>query len=146
VFTDILSGRLDKAGQQLLEESEWLLGHVEELREDQIIDHIHTLTLLWEGLHIDNTSLYRERIELWDKFNHAWMALFTKQEDILDLGEGKSREYSLLSTEDICKMAERLIEMCDGISKHGLVNYQYGVWEDDIITGTSHSSECTTIN
>jgi hypothetical protein len=33
VFADIISGRLDQAGPLLLEESDWLLGHVTDLGE-----------------------------------------------------------------------------------------------------------------
>lgn len=43
-------------------------------------------------------------------------------------------------------MANALIKMCDSVSKHGLVNYEYGVMEDDIIRGTSYASAATAIN
>lgn len=32
----------------------------------------------------------------------------------------------------IKKMGNELIRLCDGIERHGLVDYQYGVWEDQI--------------
>lgn len=33
----------------------------------------------------------------------------------------------------IKKMAKDLIRMCDAVEKHGLVDYQYGVAEEQII-------------
>jgi hypothetical protein len=32
-------------------------------------------------------------------------------------------------------MGEELVRLCDGIERHGLVDYQYGVWEDQITAG-----------
>lgn len=29
-------------------------------------------------------------------------------------------------------MGDELIRLCDGIERHGLVDYQFGVWEDEI--------------
>ncbi|KAK7570727.1 hypothetical protein V3481_019269 [Fusarium oxysporum f. sp. vasinfectum] len=29
-------------------------------------------------------------------------------------------------------MGNELVRLCDGIERHGLVDYQYGVWEDQI--------------
>lgn len=142
----IIPGHLDKAGLLLLKESEWILGHVEELGEDEIIDSIHTLTVSLEGLHIDSTSLYKDRLKMWDTLNLARSALFTKQKEILDSGEEMSQRCSLMSREFICKMGEDLVKMCDKIEKHDLVNYQYGVMEDELIRGNAQCSAPTTIN
>ena len=32
-------------------------------------------------------------------------------------------------------MGNEIIRLCDGIERHGLVDYQYGVWEDQIVAG-----------
>jgi hypothetical protein len=48
-----------------------------------------------------------------------------------------SRAQSLVSKAMIKKMGNELIRLCDGIERHGLVDYQYGVWEDQITEGTS---------
>lgn len=46
-----------------------------------------------------------------------------------------SRTQSLVSKAMIKKMGNELIRLCDGIERHGLVDYQYGVWEDQITAG-----------
>ncbi|KAK2931607.1 hypothetical protein FoTM2_009119 [Fusarium oxysporum f. sp. vasinfectum] len=43
-----------------------------------------------------------------------------------------SRTQSLVSKATIKKMGNELVRLCDGIERHGLVDYQYGVWEDQI--------------
>ena len=40
-----------------------------------------------------------------------------------------------MSQDFISKMAKDLIRMCDAIEKHGLIDYQYGVAEEQIIMG-----------
>ena len=39
----------------------------------------------------------------------------------------------LIAQEFINKMAKDLIRMCDAVEKHGLVDYQYGVAEEQIM-------------
>lgn len=43
-----------------------------------------------------------------------------------------SRSQRIMSQETIKKLGDELIRLCDGIESHGLVDYQYGVWEDRI--------------
>lgn len=35
-------------------------------------------------------------------------------------------------------MGKELIRLCDTMEKHGLVDYQMGVWEEEIIVCKSH--------
>lgn len=37
-----------------------------------------------------------------------------------------------LSLRMVKRMGDELIRLCDGIERHGLVDYQFGVWEDEI--------------
>jgi hypothetical protein len=77
------------------------------------------------------------RSKLWDDFNNAWLALMHKQKTLTKelLGAGITLQQSqLMRTEDISKMCSELIKLNDDhLEKHGLVNYQYGVLEDQII-------------
>ncbi|KAI1138921.1 hypothetical protein F5Y05DRAFT_355347 [Hypoxylon sp. FL0543] len=116
VFTNIRNGVLQVASESLLNISEWLLSKVVEL-----------------GLAGDDESLYRERINMWQDFNHAWLSLFQKQKDMMESGLQLQRGQSLISEERLRKMGEEIVRLCDGIDRHGLVDYQYGVWEENII-------------
>lgn len=46
---------------------------------------------------------------------------------------GQLRQGQSLITEDnLQKMGDELVRLCDNIERHGLVDYQYGVWEQQI--------------
>jgi hypothetical protein len=54
---------------------------------------------------------------------------------MLESGQRIHPPHSLMTQAFINKMANDLIRMCDAIEKHGLVDYQYGVAEEQIIMG-----------
>lgn len=83
---------------------------------------------------MDNASLHSERIQLWDQFNTAWLSMAQKQKDFLESGQRIRLPHSIITQDYIKKMVNDLHALCDGIVKHGLVDYQYGVAENDITT------------
>jgi hypothetical protein len=91
-----------------------------------------------KGLTVDELSLHSDRIRLWNEFNTAWLSIFQRQKDMLEDGQQGQRlqhPQTLMSQDFINKMAKDLIRMCDVIEKHGLIDYQYGVAEEQIIQG-----------
>ena len=50
-------------------------------------------------------------------------------------GMSLQRGQSLVDEESLRKMGKELVRLCDGIERHGLVDYEYGVWEEPIIEG-----------
>lgn len=54
---------------------------------------------------------------------------------MLETGQRVQHPQTLMSQDFINKMAKDLIRMCDSIEKHGLVDYQYGVAEEQIVLG-----------
>ncbi|KAK4152924.1 hypothetical protein C8A00DRAFT_15805 [Chaetomidium leptoderma] len=115
-FQNIRSGVLATASESLLGVSDWLLSHVVEL-----------------GLTSDDQNLHGERIKLWNDFNHAWLAMFQRQKEMMEAGQQLQRPQSLIPQESLQKMGKDLVRLCDSIERHGLVDYQYGVWEEQII-------------
>lgn len=83
------------------------------------------------GLTSDDQSLHADRIKLWNDFNNCWLAIFQKQKDLLETSA--SRGQTLLSEESVQKMMDDLIRHCDNIERFGLVDYQYGVWEEQVV-------------
>ncbi|KAL2135344.1 hypothetical protein VTI74DRAFT_8870 [Chaetomium olivicolor] len=116
IFQNIRSGVLATASESLLSVSDWLLSHVVEL-----------------GLTSDDQNLHGERIKLWNDFNHAWLAMFQRQKEMMESGQQLQRSQSLIPLEGLQKMGKDLVRLCDSIERHGLVDYQYGVWEERII-------------
>jgi hypothetical protein len=90
-----------------------------------------------QGLTVDEVTLHADRIRLWGEFNTAWLSIFQKQKDMLESGQRIQPPQTLMSQDFISKMAKDLIRMCDAVEKHGLVDYQYGVAEEQIIMSKS---------
>jgi hypothetical protein len=109
------------------------LHHIKELGKLLIFSlHPKANGFLLKGLTEDGKSPYKEWLQLWGEFNTAWLSLFQKQKDILEL---KQPRLHLMTQRFIKKMVQDLINMCDTIEKDGLVDYPYGVKEDMITIG-----------
>ncbi|KAJ4389114.1 hypothetical protein N0V93_006576 [Gnomoniopsis smithogilvyi] len=115
VFSNIKKGALAAAGESLRSVSEWLLSNVNEL-----------------GLTSDDQNLHSDRIKLWNDFNHAWLGIFQMQKELIEGGGQLARGQSMITEENAQKMMDDLVRLCDNIERYGLVDYQYGVWEEQI--------------
>lgn len=144
VFQDILSGSLESASETLISISGWLLSQVVDLgtcglkkREGEKKPKLQSILIrfLLTGLTLDDASLHGDRIKLWNDFNHAWLALGNQQKELSESGRQLSRTQRLMSQATVEKLGNELVRLCDGLERHGLVDYQYGVWEDQIIAG-----------
>ncbi|EJT76239.1 hypothetical protein GGTG_06161 [Gaeumannomyces tritici R3-111a-1] len=124
IFQNVKSGILQAASESLLNVSDWLLSHVTEL-----------------GLTSDDQDLYNDRIKLWNDFNHAWLSLLQMQKELMESGQQLQRSQTLISREGLEKMAKELLRLCDQVERHGLVDYQYGVWEEQIIAVLEECSD-----
>lgn len=99
--------------------------------------NLKTELMLGSGLNLDDTNLHADRIKLWNEFNHAWLSLGQRQMELM-LSAQASKSQTLMSKETIKKLGNELIRLCDGIERHGLVDYQYGVWEEQITASKCH--------
>ncbi|GKU08131.1 hypothetical protein FLAG1_07436 [Fusarium langsethiae] len=116
IFQRIVDGDLQSACDTLLSITSWLLSQVVEL-----------------GLNIDDTNLHAHRIQLRNDLNDAWLELGKQQIKLMNPNQQLSTSQSLLSKAMVKRTGNNLIQLCDGIEPHGLVDYQYGVREDLII-------------
>lgn len=137
IFQDIAGGSLERAADTLLHVSSWLLSQVTELGIIVDCPLLRIMLICLVGLCQDDASLHGERIKLWNDFNHAWLALGFRQREMMISGHQPSRTQKLMQLSTIKKMGDELIRLCDGIEPHGLVDYQYGVWEERIESGMS---------
>jgi hypothetical protein len=88
------------------------------------------------GLVRDEEELHSDRLKLWSEFNTCWLAVCQKQKDMtqemLDTGH---QPQNLLTGDILNKMGRELVRLCDRMEQYGLVDYQMGVWEEEIISG-----------
>lgn len=86
---------------------------------------------------MDDVTLRTDRLKLWNEFNHAWLAVLQRQKEqtleILHTRHPLRNPQSLISYDFLERMGRDLVRLCDNIERHGLVDYQYGVWEETII-------------
>jgi hypothetical protein len=90
------------------------------------------------GILRDDQMLHSDRLKLWNDFNICWLALCQRQkdmtQDLLQTGRQAPRT-SLLNVEILDSMGKQLIHFCDQLEQHGLVDYQMGIWEEEILSG-----------
>ncbi|KAF1844318.1 uncharacterized protein K460DRAFT_162241 [Cucurbitaria berberidis CBS 394.84] len=117
-FEHVRDGRLSEAGAQLYRLSDWLLHWAETLVRD---DEAH----------------YTQRLKLWEEFNTCWLATLQKQkamtQDMVNTGQRPQPPKTLIDFDFLEKMGTQLVKNCDIMEKHGLVDYQMGVWEEEIV-------------
>ncbi|EAW08686.1 uncharacterized protein ACLA_096190 [Aspergillus clavatus NRRL 1] len=118
-FDHTRAGRLVEAGRSILEIAEWLVTNAREL-----------------DILRDDPALYPERLQLWNDFNICWLAICQKQKDMTqDLLQTsrQSPNTTMLTIERMEEMGKDLIQLCDQMEQHGLVDYQMGIWEEEIL-------------
>jgi hypothetical protein len=85
----------------------------------------------------DDETHYAQRLKLWEEFNVCWLATLQKQksltQDMIATGQRPQPPQTLMDYDTLEKMGTQLVKNCDNMEKHGLVDYQMGVWEEEII-------------
>ncbi|KAF3272926.1 hypothetical protein TWF970_009940 [Orbilia oligospora] len=119
-FQNVRDGRMVAAGTALLDISEWLLSNAVDL-----------------GLVRDEQELHKDRSKLWNEFNMCWLAAMQKQKELLleqrNTGQSIQQPRDLITDENLENMGMELVRHCDNMERHGLVDYQMGVWEEEIL-------------
>jgi hypothetical protein len=57
---------------------------------------------------------------------------------VLNVIAGHPSHISLLRRDRLEAMGKDLIQLCDQLEQHGLVDYQMGIWEEEILSGIVH--------
>lgn len=91
------------------------------------------LRILTLGLVRDDEAMHAERLKLWEEFNTCWLTVLQRQKDMLDAGQRPPPPQSIIEYDTLEVMGKNLVQLCDNMEKHGLVDYQMGVWEEEII-------------
>ncbi|KAF2120064.1 hypothetical protein BDV96DRAFT_486002 [Lophiotrema nucula] len=137
-FEHTRDGRLSEAAANLFRLSDWLLHWAETLGKPASLgstgDEQLRLTI---GLVRDDENHYPQRLKLWEEFNNCWLTTLQRQttmlNDLIRTGQRPQPPQTLIEPDFLEKMGTQLVKNCDNIEKHGLVDYQMGVWEEEII-------------
>jgi len=116
-FDAIVAGRVTEASDKVLAATRWLVASVSAL-----------------GLQHDDENRYEERIELWTELNLCWEAIAQKQKEITEEALRTTRlPADILSGETITHLVDELVSLCDQLEQYGLVDFELGIWEEQII-------------
>nr|POF24063.1 hypothetical protein CFP56_54999 [Quercus suber] len=120
IFTLVRDGTLHNISEHLLAVTHYLMNNVEAL-----------------GLTRDTEELHDERIRFWDEFNNAWLTTLQRQfdltEEYLRTNLPLTEPQSVMTKETLDHLGQEIVNMCEALEKHGLVDYQMGVAEEQII-------------
>ncbi|KAF2860230.1 hypothetical protein K470DRAFT_77962 [Piedraia hortae CBS 480.64] len=120
IFTLVKEGNLRDAKDLLLQISQYLLGNVEQF-----------------GLTNDDETLRDERIKLWDEFNSCWLSTMLRQYELVEklalTGRRPQESQSMMTARELEQLSLELVHLCDAVERFGLVDYQMGVAEDEIM-------------
>ncbi|OAL31083.1 hypothetical protein AYO20_08414 [Fonsecaea nubica] len=80
-------------------------------------------------------------MDLWGNLNLSWLVLLQRQRDLMDAKMGKcpkgvdpgAGNPQILSLKDLEKLINDLAKSIDPLENMGLVDYQRGIWEEEII-------------
>ncbi len=120
IFTLAHDGSLRHIDNHLLEVAAYLIGNAENF-----------------GLTRDDENLHADRLRLWAEFNSAWLVTLQRQFDMTEemnqTGFQPRDPHSLLNAASLERLGNELVRLCDGVDKQGLIDFQIGVAEDEII-------------
>lgn len=124
IFTLVRDRQLKPTASLLLQISRFLIGNVEAL-----------------GLDRDDKGQYKDRLKLWDTFNHCWLTVLYAQhkttQTMTQTGQQLPPGQSILNSDDLETLGQEIVKLCDSIDKTGLVDYQMGVAEERIVDSKS---------
>ena len=144
IFTLVRDGKLRETHCNLLHISHYLLGNAERLGSRPIRPQSPHVSAddssRIPGLDRDDRSLYEERLKLWDTFNNTWLTTLQAQHSTTRaiLAQPPHQPHppptlTLLDVDDMQVLGHELVKLCDGIAHFGLVDYQMGVAEEQIL-------------
>lgn len=99
----------------------------------------------------DEQELHGDRTRLWNEFNTCWLSVLHKEKEMLQeyvsTGQAPQAPRELLREDFLERMGRELVRLCDNMEGHGLVDYQMGVWEEEIIDGKRlvHCVQCSAV-
>ena len=92
---------------------------------------------LLPGLTIDHGDEKELKTRVWDNVNNAWLATLQRQRDLtremMLTNQPIRNSDAIISAGALERLGDEVVKFCDDIEKHGLVDYQMGFREEEII-------------
>jgi hypothetical protein len=87
------------------------------------------------GLLRDDQLSFPDRLKIWQELNLTWLAFFQR---ILDTLQSSDSCIDVPEAHHLSCLGEYLVQICDELEPHGLVDYEMGIWEEEILSCEYH--------
>ena len=81
--------------------------------------------------------VHDQRLNMWTEFNYSWLALLQRQKEVTEQMKRHNQDPalsdSLLDARSLEHIGKEMIRLCDEVERYGLVDYEMGVAEEEIL-------------
>jgi hypothetical protein len=141
VFSNVKAEKLREAGDQLTDNMQCLKTHIQRWGESTVTIHFRCVSVLalrfLLGFTIDDDSSKEQRMRFWNQVNIAWLTTLQHQHDLVrEMRRTKQSTRSsdvIISARKLEQLGEGVVSFCNDVQEYGLVDYQMGFWEEQIM-------------
>ena len=142
--THSINSRLMEARSSLSRLSRWLMQNLEPLGKLKRNFDIEKSCLNFEGLIHDVEAegddwrkAYEQRLQFWRDIHHSWLVLLQRQwDEMRQLREPRTTNANILSKSSLQGLGDEVVQVGDALEKFGLVDYEMGFQEGELIMRT----------
>ena len=141
VFLKLEAGELRGIVGHLTENLQYLKTHIQEWGAPTVTIHFRFVSVLalrfLLGLTIDHDDWKELNTRFWNDVNNAWLATLQHQHDLatqmMRTNQPIRNSDAIISAGALERLGDEVVKFCDDIEKYGLVDYQMGFREEEII-------------
>jgi hypothetical protein len=89
------------------------------------------------GLTEDHEDSKEKQTNFWKSFNYAWLATLQHQyylaNEMIRDDQSMRNSDAIIGARTLERLAKEVVQFCDDVEKYGLVDYEMGFWEDEIL-------------
>ena len=116
-------------------------AHIKGWGEPTVMIHVRFVSVLalrfLLGFTVDHDDWKELKTGFWDNVNNAWLATLQHQRDLtrkmMLTNQPIRNSDAIISAGALERLGDEVVKFCDDIEKYGLVDYQMGFCEEEII-------------
>lgn len=141
VSLKVRAGELREIVGHLMDNLQYLKTHIKGWGEPTVMIHFRFVSVLalrfLLGFTVDHDDRKELKTGFWDNVNNAWLATLQHQRDLtremMLTNQPLRNSDAIISAGALERLGDEVVKFCDDIEKYGLVDYQMGFREEDII-------------
>lgn len=141
VFLKVRAGELREILGHLTDNLQYLKAHIQGWGEPTVMIQFRFVSLLalrsLLGFTVDHDDWKELKTGFWDNVNNAWLITLQHQRDLtrkmMLTNQPIRNSDAIISAGALERLGDAVVKFCDDIEKYGLVDYQMGFREEEII-------------